>query len=113
MKKVMLFVLVLVFAVNTVSLAAYASVCVRMTVEKTQEMASMPDCHKKVQENQTKGHCKGICFCQHVQANQNIVPFDPVTINHIFERQIHWPFEQKFSSSLHTMPLLRPPISIS
>lgn len=77
MKNKILITLILVFALNTISLSAFAAKCPELPskVEKTQ--SDMPDCHKKAQEQKKSTHCKGLCFCMHAQLSHSILNVEP------------------------------------
>ncbi len=113
MKRLAFFVIALVFAVNTVSLSAFAFSCDmdQKPVAGEQEM----NCHEaeKTKDNKTQNHCEGVCFCQHVMIGQHVLLSDVVTPSAIFEKERLLPLSDQFIYLVTPAPPFRPPISIS
>ncbi len=117
MKRYVLFIFALVFAVNTVSLSAYAGACQMDTPQATaaQPSADMPDCHKKMAQEQKKNstHCKGVCFCQHVLLNSHFLTAPDVVMAAFYSKERYTPAVDMTGVTIESAPLLRPPILIS
>lgn len=120
MKRFVLFFFMLVFALNTVVLAANANACKmeRDGMAAEQTMPDMPNCHmKKSNTDQKQGgiyHCKGVCFCQHIMSSHHVLPFaEAVKITYDFVKGDPAPTMLSAVHSFKTAPPYRPPISVS
>jgi hypothetical protein len=113
MKKKLLFLFVLVFALNTVSLSALASCPHAQETFVKKANADLPPCHQKTQDSQKSGHCKGICFCLQAQLSNNILPFPDQSLIVLIEDQDFYLKPEPLMATLKHTPHLRPPIALS
>lgn len=82
MKRFAAIMFICVFALNTTVLAAKASACKMENAPVSAEKSvnqDMPDCHKKTSQKQGN-HCKGVCFCQHIQAQSFAMPMMKIAV---------------------------------
>lgn len=109
--------LVLVFAVNTVALSAYANACQMNAPQVVSEQASadMPDCHKKMEqeEKQSSTHCEGVCFCKHVLINSHFLTAPDIDLAVFSTKELRVQAVDEYGIAIAAAPLFRPPITIS
>lgn len=119
MTRFLLLTVMLVFSVNSVSLAG-ALPCVN-TGAPSQEMAAemdgmgMPSCHEK-SEAKTTGdsnsyapHCDGVCFCLHALLSGSAVVPDTASINSTLDSETQIFVSVRFSLSTAYFLPFRPP----
>ena len=110
MRNIALFIFVLIFAVNTVSLSAYASSCTMMMKSSAMEET----CHDMNEDKaQTATHCEGICLCQNVLLSSHILPFDMMNMVVVSLKDVPPVSFENPVYSYATAPPFRPPITIS
>ncbi|MBI1300585.1 MAG: hypothetical protein GC137_02905 [Alphaproteobacteria bacterium] len=108
MKRYLLLFFVLSFAMQVVSLSAYAFSC-DMTASETQEM----NCHEMVekQAESKQKHCDGVCFCQHVMIGQHAVIQKADFLAFSVNSFTHIKSEDVFVFAHKTSPPFKPPIA--
>jgi hypothetical protein len=116
MKKVILFILMVVFFANTVVVSAWAKSClvndfIQMSQNMDASLSGDIPCHDN-QNEQKNTHCDGICLCVHVSVSQAFITNDDV-LNIPVIAHDRFVSENETISARATYPPHRPPISHS
>ena len=118
MKKIVLFIIAVMFLANTVAVSAWAKPCMNNTaMETSQSMEkatndNMP-CHgeeesKEANQNPDK-HCEGICLCLHASISQTPIVDSGVEYNLPIASKSTVGFSNDVMVSRTPIPPRRPP----
>lgn len=120
MKRFLFLTFMVVFAANSVSLAAVMP-CVSTDAKVSDVAASgemaMPSCHDKIDSAADDSspyapHCEDVCFCQHALLSPAAVMSDFVLIPTDFYSETQIFVSDRFSVSTSYFPPFRPPASL-
>ena len=113
MKKLFVFILMVMFLANTFVVSAWAKPCVKSSsFVMAQDMranmdADMP-CHDEKQQSQTQ-HCDGLCLCLHVAMGQTVILNDFDVLEPLNISEVQFTISQDALVSRQTAPPRRPP----
>lgn len=112
MRRILLYVLALVFTAASFAPAAFAFECDMLNVPAQSESMSDMPCHDPENNNATD-HCDGVCLCLSLSLAQNQI-FENISVskqNAVVGE--HYTFTHAIMRSNSPLPLYKPPIEFS